>query len=570
MTVPSLLHSLFISLRRLREHTRQRIWKKSFGLKAKIAILVLINVAGVLILAGYLDYRLAKKAQIDLFLDRNLYIAKQIDVTIPDQNLSNYFPRIHEEIEGWLLSRPSLITIDVFLLTAKGWEPFVSSSKWNVPHMALSLSNDQINRLKKEKPLSSLREVDEERWLEVVVPLYSGKKVIGGIRVVSSLDEAQSYLSKKRDRTLILTLSSIVVILVTVTLLFRKLVGNPIQKLVEAMSRAEKGDLEAEVHLGRNDELGEMGRHFNRMLKTIREAHEQNIQLLSQVNRFNEDLTGRIEAATSELAGRNEELILLNKALFESQRQLGQSEKLAALGEVTATMAHQIGTPLNSISGYLQLMLQEGTLNSTDHNRLKIIESQLERLTDSVKNLLSSTRQPKPLFKPLEVNDILVELIHLSEPWLHARNVKLLSALSTDLPPVLGDATRLQTLFLNLISNALDAMPSGGKLTIKTHTVSSGPPSGNGRWVEITISDTGVGIPWESKKRIFDPFFTTKKAGEGTGLGLAICEKIIKEHSGRLNVESEVGKGSTFSIQVPALRGNENDEPGIGPSPDRG
>jgi signal transduction histidine kinase len=90
-------------------------------------------------------------------------------------------------------------------------------------------------------------------------------------------------------------------------------------------------------------------------------------------------------------------------------------------------------------------MLQEGTLTSTDRNRLKIIESQLDRLTDSVKNLLSSTRQPKPLFKPLEVNDILVELIHLSEPWLHARNVKLLSALSAALPPVLGDATRLQT-----------------------------------------------------------------------------------------------------------------------------
>jgi signal transduction histidine kinase len=113
-------------------------------------------------------------------------------------------------------------------------------------------------------------------------------------------------------------------------------------------------------------------------------------------------------------------------------------------------------------------------------------------------------------------------------------------------------------------------MPYGGELTIMTHAVSSASPSGNGGWVEIAISDTGVGIPKESKKRIFDPFFTTKKAGEGTGLGLAICEKIIKEHSGRLNVESEVGKGSTFSIQVPALRGNENDEPGIGPSPDRG
>ena len=107
---------------------------------------------------------------------------------------------------------------------------------------------------------------------------------------------------------------------------------------------------------------------------------------------------------------------------------MSQSEKLAALGQVTATMAHQIGTPLNSISGYIQLMLQEGNLQSTDRDRLKIIESQLDRLADSVKNLLSFTRQPKPQLKPLDVNEILEELIHLSEPWLLSRNVKLSSS----------------------------------------------------------------------------------------------------------------------------------------------
>ena len=319
------------------------------------------------------------------------------------------------------------------------------------------------------------------------------------------------------------------------------------------MSRAEKGDLEAEAHIRSQDELGELGRHFNRMLKTIRETHEQNVQLLSQVNQFNEELTRKIEAATSELAKRNEELKLLNEALFESQRQLSQSEKLAALGQVTATMAHQIGTPLNSISGYIQLMLQEGNLPPTDRDRLKIIESQLDRLADSVKNLLSFTRQPKPQLRPLNVNGVLEELIHLSEPWLHARKVKLFSSLSSDLPLVLGDPTQLQTLFLNLITNALDAMHDGGSLTIKTQEISFR----NGKWLEISITDTGIGITEESKKRIFEPFFTTKKMGEGTGLGLAICEKIVKEHSGRLEVESEVGKGSTFSVLIPVFQGNE-------------
>jgi signal transduction histidine kinase len=461
-------------------------------------------------------------------------------------------------MEQWLLSRPSLMEIDVFLFSPKGWEPLLSTSKRNIPNAPLKLSGGQIQQLKKDKHLSVLRKEEGEDWLEVVVPLHSGERVIGGVRMTSSLNEAQSYLSKKRDRAFILTFLSILVILITLTLFFRRLVGNPIQELVVAMSRAEKGDLDAKALIKSRDELGELGRHFNRMLTTIRETHEQNIQLLSQVNQFNDELTRKIEAATSELARNYEELKRLNEALFESQRQLSQSEKLAALGQVSATMAHQIGTPLNSISGYIQLMLQEGNLQPEDRNRLKIIESQLDRLTDSVKNLLIFTRQPKPLLKPLNVNEVLVELIRLSLPWRHARNVTLFSSLSSEVPSILGDPTHLQTLFLNLITNALDAMPQGGHLRISTEIQSTPATSGeNGRWVEISIADTGIGITEESKKRIFDPFFTTKKIGEGTGLGLAICEKIIKEHAGRLEVESEVGKGSTFSIFIPALERKE-------------
>ena len=543
--------------------------KRAVGLKIKITFLIVLIVAGVLFLSGYLDFHLARKAHIDLYLDRNLYIAKQIDIAIPDQKMMANLSYIHDEIEEWLLSRPSLMEIDIFLFTAKGWEVIVSNSKETL-RSSLILTAEQINNLKKDRHLSSLRESEAEKWLEVIVPLHVGSKVVGGIRVVSSSDEAQSYLSKKRDRTILITLSSILMILITLTLLFRKLVGNPIQKLVDAMAQAEKGDLEAEAHIESQDELGKLGRNFNQMLRRIRETHEQNAQLLSQVNQFNEDLTEKIKAATSELAKRNEELKLLNEALFESQRQLGQSEKLAALGQVTATMAHQMGTPLNSISGYIQLMLREGNLQPKEGERLKIIESQLDRLADSVKSLLSFTRQPKPQLKSLGVNEVLDELIHLSEPWFLARNVKLSTHLSPDLPPVLGDSTHLQTLFLNLITNALDAMPQGGVLTIKTQPVSPPLSSDDGRWLEISIADTGIGITEESKRRIFDPFFTTKKMGEGTGLGLAICEKIIKEHSGMIEVKSEVGKGSTFLICIPAFERSETDEQSISPSPGRG
>ncbi len=531
----------------------RNLLKKALGLKAKITFLIVLIVAGVLFVSGYLDFHLARKAHIDLYLDRNLYIAKQIDIAIPDQRMMQNLPYIHDEIEEWLLSRPSLAEIDVFFFTPKGLDVVVSSSK-ETSHTAFALSSDQINTLRKDRHLSSLRDVGTEKCLEVVVPLHVGPKVVGGIRVVSSLDEAQSYLSKKRDRTILITLSSILILLITLTLLFRKLVGNPIQKLVDAMAQAEGGDLEAEARIETRDELGKLGQNFNQMLRRIRETHEQNVLLLSQVNQFNEELTRKIEAATSELARRNEELKLLNEALFESQRQLGLSEKLSALGQVTATMAHQMGTPLNSISGYIQLMLREGSLQPKERERLKIIESQLDRLAESVKSLLSFTRQPKPQLKPLRLNETIEELIHLSEPWFHTRNVTLSTILPSHLPPVLGDPTHLQTLFLNLIANALDAMPQGGTLRITARQTQESPLPGKAGAIEIAIMDTGIGITEESKKRIFEPFYTTKKLGEGTGLGLAICNQIIKDHAGKIDVESEVGKGSTFLVSIPLVQ----------------
>ena len=196
----------------------------------------------------------------------------------------------------------------------------------------------------------------------------------------------------------------------------------------------------------------------------------------------------------------------------------------------------------------------------------KTFELELDRLADSVKNLLSFTRLPRPQLRPLNVNEVLEELIHLNEPWFLARNIRLSTHLSSDLPPILGDSTHLQTLFLNLITNALDAMPRGGVLTIKTWQIPPPLSSEGVNWLEISITDTGIGITEESKKRIFDPFFTTKGIGEGTGLGLAICEKIIKEHSGRIDLKSEVGKGSTFFVYIPVFERNESDEQNISPS----
>lgn len=526
------------------------ISQRSFGLKTKITLLLLLIVPGTLLFSSYLDFQLSKKAQFDLYLDRNLYIAMQIDLSLPDPRIKENLPRIEEEIEEWLLSRPTLMGIEVFVFSPKGWEIVTSNYRHSKP-IPLHLTQEQIKELKRDKPLFFLKGDEEENQLEVTVPLHSKKKIIGGVRIVSSLDEAHSYLNKKKQWTYLITFSSILIILVASTLFFKRLVGNPIQRLVEAMDRVEKGDLETVTPIQSRDELGELGRHFNQMIKKIRESHEQNIQLLSQISRFNEELTLKVQSATSELK-------LLHEALSETQRQLSQSEKLAALGLLTGAVAHQIGTPLNSISGYIQLMLQEGNLQPKDQQRLKIIESQLDRLADSFKTLLSYTHLPKPQRKPLDINGVLRELISLSEPWLRSHQITFETSFDPNLPLVLGEVTHLQTLFLNLINNAIDAMPKGGHLMIKTLSPSS--TSEKEGWVEISVTDTGVGISEEIKKKIFDPFFTTKKAGEGMGLGLSLCEKIVKDHLGRMEVQSEVGKGSTFYVYLPIYKGGEVDE----------
>src|SRR4030065_783486 len=163
----------------VRALTHQRLPR--IGLNTKITLLILLIVVGVLLIASYLDYHFARKDQIDLYLDRNLYIAKQIDASIPDQKMIQDLPHIRHEVEEWLLSPPSLMGIDVFLFSAKGWDLVVSNSK-DVTLTPLALSNDQIKRLKKDEYLSTLHDVGKERWLGVIVPLHSETRVVGGIR----------------------------------------------------------------------------------------------------------------------------------------------------------------------------------------------------------------------------------------------------------------------------------------------------------------------------------------------------------------------------------------------------
>ena len=223
------------------------------------------------------------------------------------------------------------------------------------------------------------------------------------------------------------------------------------------------------------------------------------------------------------------------------QQQMVTSEKLASIGLLSAGVAHEINTPLTGISSYVQ-MLQKKLTEANYLQVLKKIEDQTDRVSKIVKNLLSFARNPAdPAFHRIDLKESLEEIISLIDYRLKSLNINL----ALDLKPVIiyAQKERLQQVFINIILNALDAMPGGGQLTIQTGQ--------QGRQAIIKIADTGLGIKPEHLPRVFDPFFTTKGIGKGTGLGLSISFAIIKEHEGQILVDSQVGQGTTFTIILP-------------------
>ncbi len=509
--------------------------QRPLGLQTRITLLVAIIVVSVLVVSSYLDLRLTEHSQQELFRERTIYVTRELDAVIYSLSDLENVSHLEEEIAGWMYARPSIKAIDIFLFHKNTYKVQVSSAG----ETDLNLTYQDLQSLKRDLVLSTLNDKNQQLSWIVTAPLHVGRKIVGGIRIVTSLEEAEAYLMQKRTRTVLITLISVAVLILFLTLFFSRAVNRPIQRLVRAMSAAEKGELNVQVPAGSKDELGLLADHFNRML--------------SRISQFNDELTRRVETATRELAQRNEELRLANESLFQAQQQLVQAEKLSALGHMAATMAHEIGTPLNSISGYIQLMLTEVPGSEVMTRRLKIIESQLDRLTQTIRNLLQSTRQPEPHLQALDINQLLEAIMNLTQPGISMRGIHLVRQLHTSLPPVSGDPRLLQQVFLNLMTNAFDAMPEGGTLTISTSKGIS--PSRNGEMIEVGVIDNGAGMSEAIKRRALEPFFTTKEPGKGAGLGLAICAEIVRSHHGHLTIDSQQGKGSSVRVLLPVFSG---------------
>jgi signal transduction histidine kinase len=448
------------------------------------------------------------------------------------------------EIRNILKARPTLRWVEVY--AAEAAAPAVIASTGQPGHgAALALVRRALTERRTVTAAGTAER--DEAWL-AAAPIYLDDTPAGAVALAMSHEGAQRLAAGLWQQLLFVLLGAGLTIVAGLAIFMERAINRPIRDLLKTMAAAEAGDLAALPPRGRRDEMGDLAHGLARMLGRIRAGHEENLRLLQQISRFNQELQGRVGEATRELVARNEALARANELLFDLQRQLNRAQRLATLGHLTARMAHEIGTPLNSVALHLQLLARSPALTEQDRRRLKTIDGQIQRLVTTVQELLTSTRGEAHRPEPTDLNGIVRGITDLMAPVLSGKGIASCTALEEALPKVVADPHRIQQVLLNLVTNAVDAMPDGGALRVATRQ--------EGRWAVMAVADTGRGIPPEARERIFEPFFTTKDRRAGAGLGLAICRQIIDAHGGTLAVGETSGGGATFEVRLP-LAGEE-------------
>jgi two-component system, NtrC family, sensor kinase len=363
---------------------------------------------------------------------------------------------------------------------------------------------------------------------ETVIVHPESQRVLGVVDIGISLARIDGDLASLQRRTSVLGGIAVLVLAAVVGLFTRRFVVHPVVALVQGTERLSQGDLSHRIDVRRQDELGRLATSFNGMADSLGRSRAERLHLL-------ETLEKQVEERTA--------------ALRDAQAQLIQSEKLASLGKLAASIAHEINNPLTGILTYAKLLvrmlnedeLDEKTLTACVRH-LRLVQRETERCTVIVRNLLDFARQRPLSLKQMDLRAAVEEALSLLGNQAGLRGISVEKDLQ-ELPSVFADFGQLRQAILNIVLNACEAIESGGTVRVSSRFL---PEE---KMVKLDVSDNGVGIAPEHLTKILDPFFTTKE--KGTGLGLSVVYGIIERHGGRLDIRSEVGKGTTVSVRLP-------------------
>ena len=499
------------------------------SLRLQLIAIVVATVATVLAASQWLDTRLSEGAlERDLEARALLYLR-----TVGSLWGRTGAGALRRELQTLVAGDRELTAVDVLLRREGRFEPALTTRRaGEVAPLDLDPAHEAILLAK-----GSVRTATERRdgaviW-RIASPLMQDGALAGVVEVEFSLLEIARLESRLRMIGGIFRVVSIVLISFLLAVFLERRVGRPVAALVDGMQRAETGELGARVSVLGGGEFAFLAGSFNRMLARL------------------EDLTAglesRVRQATQELADTNRELKEANEKLWSAQLEVSRSERLAALGQMAATIAHELGTPLNSVLGYTQLLLRED-LPAEQATKLAVIESQVQRMIETIRSVLDRTRDRAIGHGPVPLAPLVSQALALVTTRLAGRALVLRSEIPPDLPPVPGDAAALRQVLINLLGNAIDATEPPGTIAVGACVLS---PNGRGPQMEITVSDSGHGMSEEEIRRVFEPFYTTKAPGRGTGLGLAIVDHIVRAHGGQVEIESSPGRGTTMRVRLP-------------------
>jgi signal transduction histidine kinase len=507
----------------------------------RLTLLLIVALTAVMAGFGYLHAQLERRRLIAELQEETLLLANAVKLTV-EHALRDRNPQDIRELllamvrEHNPVDRIRIFNADLKEIYSAGSDPAATILVPPVDLDQVLTSGHSIVRY-----LDTLR----RPTIYVILPLTTSRGAIIGVLEVVHLASrvGRQIRDAIRDTAIQLTLLSATIGLV-IWLTVRISIRRPLGRLTRTALAFGHGDLDRRIALRRKDEIGQLASAWNRMAESL-------------------------QAAQARLVAEGQER-------FKLEWQVQQAQKLAAVGRLASEVAHEIGTPLNVISGRAEVVQRALEAGHPLARHMATILQQIERISKIIRELLEYTRPRRPQIRPTPVGSSITRTLELVSPAARQREVRLQADLPADLPPLAADPDQLQQLLLNLLTNALHATPAGGQITVSAHLREAPDPDGRphverglveGPCVTLTVEDTGSGMGPEELERIFEPFFSTKGRGLGTGLGMAIVEDILAVHRAAIRVHSSKDGGTCVRLLWPIADAGTEGDPSEGANP---
>lgn len=532
------------------EPTRGR-WKRlTHSLSAKLITLLLASMLVIFALLGYLNIRLQRQHLEAATLASAERVSDVIRRSATYFMLRNDREGLYHAIQT-MADEPGMVKVRIF--DQEGRIRYSTDSaevsrivdKRGEACYACHAQSQPLERLSRPDRFRIYRNGGGQRVLGIITPIENqtacssapchahpaSQRVLGVLDTNLSLAKADAQLAESNARTLIYTITAMLVVAGLSWIFILRVVDVPIKALAKGTERLSGGNLGYQIEVRSQDEVGDLAQSFNAMSLQLRAANQEIVA-------WTRTLEERVEGKTAELKKAHEHVLLV--------------EKMASVGKMAAVVAHEINNPLAGILTYAKLLrkwIERGEMKNEKLTEaaecLDLIGSESRRCGEIVRNLLTFSRTAPMNVETTAINSVVDRAVRLVRHQLEMAGIELQLYLDDDLPPVHCDAAQIEQVLLALIMNAIDAMPRGGNLWLCTRMTSTQDG------VAIEVRDDGTGISPENLSQLFEPFHTTKEEGHGVGLGLAISRSIVERHQGHIEVQSELGKGTTFTVVLP-------------------